>query len=38
VHTDPMAAYDSALKVRETADIIIPIHSLAVGRQKRIPS
>ena len=37
VHTDAIAAYDSAKKIREMADILIPLHDLAVGRKKRIP-
>ena len=37
VHTDALAAYESAKKIREMADILIPIHDLSVGRQKRIP-
>jgi len=38
VHTDAMVAYDTAQKIRDMADILIPVHSLAVGRQKRIPA
>jgi N-acyl homoserine lactone hydrolase len=38
VHTDAVAAYESAKKIREMADILIPIHDLSVGRQKRIPA
>jgi N-acyl homoserine lactone hydrolase len=38
VHINAIEAYESAKKVRETADMIIPLHSLTVGRQKRIPS
>ena len=30
-------AYESAKRAREAADIIIPLHDLAVGRQPRIP-
>jgi hypothetical protein len=38
VHTDAIAAYDSAKKIRETADILIALHDLGIGRQKRIPA
>lgn len=38
VHVDAIAAYESAKRVREIADIIVPLHSLTVGRQKRIPA
>ena len=38
VHTDAIAAYDSIQKIKEMADIIIPIHSLKIGREKRIPN
>lgn len=37
VHTDALAAYDSAKKIRDMADILIPLHDLSVGRNKRIP-
>jgi glyoxylase-like metal-dependent hydrolase (beta-lactamase superfamily II) len=37
VHTDALAAYESAKKIREMADILIPIHDLSVGRRKHIP-
>jgi hypothetical protein len=30
-------AYDSIQKIRQLADILIPIHDLAVGRRKCIP-
>jgi len=38
VHTDAIAAYESARKIREMADILIPLHDLSIGRQKRIPA
>jgi N-acyl homoserine lactone hydrolase len=37
VHTDAIAAYESAQKIRRMADILIPLHDLSVGRQSRIP-
>ncbi len=37
VHTDALAAYDSAQKVRQMGDFIIPLHSLETGRRKQIP-
>lgn len=33
VHLDAIQAYESARRVRDAADILIPIHDLAVGRQ-----
>jgi N-acyl homoserine lactone hydrolase len=38
VHTDALAAYESAQKIRGMADILIPLHDLSIGRQKRIPA
>jgi N-acyl homoserine lactone hydrolase len=38
VHTDALAAYDSAQQIRQQADILLPLHDLAIGRQKRIPA
>jgi N-acyl homoserine lactone hydrolase len=38
VHTDAIAAYESAKKIREMADIIIPLHDLAIGQNKCIPA
>jgi glyoxylase-like metal-dependent hydrolase (beta-lactamase superfamily II) len=38
VHTDAIQAYESAQQVKEIADLIIPIHDIAVGRKGRIPS
>jgi len=37
VHIDAIKAYDSAQKIKNIADIIIPIHDLSVGRLKQIP-
>ena len=37
VHTDALAAYESAKKIREMADILLPLHDLSVGRRKHIP-
>lgn len=37
VHTHVMDAYDSIQKIKETADILIPIHDLSIGRRKTIP-
>lgn len=37
VHIDVREAYDSIQKIRDLADIVIPIHDLAVGARKRIP-
>jgi N-acyl homoserine lactone hydrolase len=38
VHINVMEAYDSAQKIKEMADILIPLHDLSIGRSKRIPS
>lgn len=38
VHTDAIQAYDSAQRVKEIADIIIPIHDIAIGLRGPIPS
>ncbi|MFC1488534.1 N-acyl homoserine lactonase family protein [Thermodesulfobacteriota bacterium] len=38
VHINVMEAYDSAQKIKEMADILIPLHDLSIGRLKRIPS
>jgi glyoxylase-like metal-dependent hydrolase (beta-lactamase superfamily II) len=38
VHTDSLAAWESAQKVKEMAEIILPLHDLSIGRQKRIPA
>ena len=37
VHTDAIAAWESARKIREMADILIPLHDLSVGKAGRIP-
>jgi N-acyl homoserine lactone hydrolase len=37
VHTDAIAAFESARKIREMADILIPLHDLSIGRIGRIP-
>jgi len=36
VHTDAIAAYESAREIREMADILIPLHDISVGRAGRI--
>ncbi|MCK9377472.1 MAG: hypothetical protein M0P73_15130, partial [Syntrophobacterales bacterium] len=38
VHLNVIDAYDSARRVKEAADILIPIHDLSVGRQRSIPA
>jgi glyoxylase-like metal-dependent hydrolase (beta-lactamase superfamily II) len=38
VHINVIDAYESARRVKEAADILIPLHDLAVGRQRRIPA
>jgi len=37
VHTDLLQAYDTIQRIKAEADILIPIHDPAVGRQTRIP-
>ncbi len=37
VHTDPMQAFNSALKLKEMADIIIPIHEPEIGKKESLP-
>ncbi len=37
VHINAIEAYDSAQKVREAADIIIPLHDFSIGQKKHIP-
>ena len=37
VHINVMEAYDSAQKIKEMADILIPLHDLSIGRLKSIP-
>jgi N-acyl homoserine lactone hydrolase len=38
VHIDLTEAYDSIQKISQMADILIPLHDLAIGRRERIPS
>jgi N-acyl homoserine lactone hydrolase len=38
VHINVIDAYESARRIKEMADILIPLHDLAVGRQRRIPA
>ncbi len=37
VHINVIEAYESAQKIKEMADILIPLHDLSVGRMKTIP-
>lgn len=37
VHIDAIVAFENAQKVRKMADILLPLHDMAVGRRKRIP-
>jgi glyoxylase-like metal-dependent hydrolase (beta-lactamase superfamily II) len=37
VHINVIDAYESARRVKEMADIIIPLHDLSVGRHRNIP-
>jgi glyoxylase-like metal-dependent hydrolase (beta-lactamase superfamily II) len=37
VHTDAIQAYESARRVKELADILVPVHEIEVGRRGRIP-
>jgi N-acyl homoserine lactone hydrolase len=37
VHLDAIQAYESMRRIKEAADIIIPIHDLEIGRKKIIP-
>jgi N-acyl homoserine lactone hydrolase len=37
VHINVMDAYDSIQKIKEKADILIPLHDLSVGMRKNIP-
>ena len=37
VHIDLTEAYDSIQKIRQVADILIPLHALSIGRMKQIP-
>jgi N-acyl homoserine lactone hydrolase len=38
VHINVIDAYESAQRVKELADIILPLHDLSVGRQRNIPA
>ena len=38
VHTDAIQAYESAQRLKEMADIIIPVHDIGVGLRGSIPS
>jgi len=38
VHLDAIAAYESIQKIRALADIVLPLHDLAIGRDKGIPA
>jgi glyoxylase-like metal-dependent hydrolase (beta-lactamase superfamily II) len=37
VHVNAMEAYDSMQKIKEMADILIPLHDLSIGKMKTIP-
>lgn len=37
VHIDAIKAYNSAQKIKNLADILIPLHDISIGRQKQIP-
>ena len=37
MHIDLTEAYDSIQKIREIADILLPLHDLSIGRMKSIP-
>ncbi len=37
VHLDVIQAYDSMKRIKEAADIIVPIHDLEIGKNKVIP-
>lgn len=37
VHTDAIAGFASAQRVRDMADIILPLHDMAIARRKSIP-
>jgi hypothetical protein len=38
VHINAIEAFESAQRVKEIADILIPIHAVEVGRRGRIPA
>jgi glyoxylase-like metal-dependent hydrolase (beta-lactamase superfamily II) len=37
VHINAIDAYESARRVREVADILLPLHDLSLGRRRNIP-
>ncbi len=37
VHTDAIAGFESAQRVREIADIILPLHDITLAKKKQIP-
>ncbi len=37
VHIDAREAYDSIQKIRQMADILIPLHDIEIGRKTMIP-
>ena len=37
VHLDVIQAYESMKRIKEAADIIIPVHDLEIGKRKVIP-
>jgi hypothetical protein len=37
VHIDLTEAYDSIQKIKETADILIPLHDPSIGTRATIP-
>ena len=37
VHTDPMQAFNSALKLKEMADIVIPVHEPEIAKKELLP-
>ena len=38
VHLDVIQAYESMKRIRETAEILVPLHDLEVGKKRVIPS
>jgi hypothetical protein len=38
VHLDAIKAYESAQRVKELGDILIPIHDIDIGRSGKIPA
>jgi glyoxylase-like metal-dependent hydrolase (beta-lactamase superfamily II) len=37
VHIDLTEAYDSIQKIKEMADILLPLHDLSIGKRRSIP-